>query len=128
MRSATIVRGVIRCGELESEVRSPGKPIGRRGTIENRVRGKISPYHSLKAQLTSCNHFSSRSRSEGRIDTNINITIREWRRKTTSHGLSRHQSLENLFIRRRTTFELVSEAERGLPYIRIEWPTGERDR
>ena len=35
---------VTRCGEHESGVQNPRKPIGRPGTNENRVRGKIPPY------------------------------------------------------------------------------------
>ena len=88
--------GYLDAGKTNLGVQTPRKPIGRPGTNGNRVRGKISSYHLLKAQLKSCSHLSSRSRPEVRVDTNINRTSREWRRRTTSHGLSGHQSLENV--------------------------------
>ena len=67
----TCFPGVSRCGKHESEVQTPRNPIGRPGTNGNWVRGRISAYYWLKAQLKFWTHFSSRSRSEWRVDTNI---------------------------------------------------------
>ena len=99
--------GVTRCGEHESAIQTTRKLIDRLGINENRVLGKIPPYHRLKAQLKFCTHFSSRGRFEGRVDTNIN---------RNSRGISGHLSLENVFLQRKTTFELALKAERGLQY------------
>ena len=39
----------------------------------------------------------------------------EGRRRTTSRGLSGHPSLESVFLRRKTTFELALNAKRRRP-------------
>ena len=58
--------------------RNVRKLIDRLWSKDNRVRGRMPAYYCLKAQLKSSTHFSSRSRCEGRVDTKINRTSREW--------------------------------------------------